>query len=1184
MNAENLDVRLLRFRSRRDESPHVLADALLAAGRLPEALEVAQSGLVESEDDCGLLVLEGRAWFEQGDLPQAQAALLRAAKKHPREKDPYRWLAQVLMKRGEPMRAVQVLDRAISIDPQDRALQQARARADRFARIASEADAPAPAVAPAAPPAPPAVARPRLARPPDHPSVVASPRVAPPRGPLSAPPPPKASVFEPPSAPAVSKPPAAATASPLKAHPRVPPPPVFRAPSAPAPAPSAPVITEVSQARLDEMEDEPTRAYELPPEIATLLEAERSAAGRGATHIVSSSQALPAAHEQRAPSPAALDVLPDATGPFRLDAEEFDDPDDEDDFTRHSVPPAAELQPVDSMEIAADIGIRESQRPRGSTHTTDRLSAVDAAHITTEPTAVQADFAPDQPEAPEDVLGVLRDQGIFEPSGGSSEPWATKREAPRAGNRLGTSLAVGWTVAVLAAGGGYYGWTRFLETRRADARTLIAQAVADAHDGDHERLVAAERRLVQARALDPKSDLAIESLLFVHAARALEDAGGDIGYLRNTIARAERAGAPKGLLLAAQALLFTYDRKTDEARRDAAAALKVGSNDARVLYLVGRLHQRMGEPDAEALLSQASQKDPELSLAWLAQAEIARQMARYDEASQLFEQARGKDHTQLRAELWSVVLATSASSASEQLSKLDSLKNRVEHGSVGDKLLYRLARAGVLLESGDLDGARAAVKEASQIEVQDPELLSLLAERAAATGEHDLAYRAANAATRAAPGNRRYRDALANVLLKRGDGRAVLSALEGLEDKGTWALTMRARAALLSGSREAAEEAKRTLSAHRQSEAGKDDVDAGALLIRLDLRLGANPESLIAAARSLAQKSKDSPLAQAALGETLVLAGQGEAAVKVLEQARKLGSEDADVYYLLGRAHRLTGNAEKAQQSFEGALMIAPSHVQAREALGGLLLDSGDYTAAERMFSTLEKERAGTSATLGMVEALLGRGEVAAAKERVASLSEETKKLPVVQVLMARVAIADRRAGEAVRLLEPLIAEDSELRTADMLALYGDALYAATAVDSAAGAYDAALELDPTHPDALIGRAMAALRAEKLSQVFEWLKAAEQALTTRVRPRAVHATLLTTRGKAHLQQKEFASAKKDLTEAVQIDGAAHEAFFWYAETLAKTKNPGAAEQYTKYIELDPNGEYAARAKKALAPR
>src|SRR4051794_5788705 len=76
MNADNLDIRLLRYRSRRDESPHALAQSLLEAARPREALEVIRLALVDQAPDARLLVLEGRAWFDQSALPEAQDALM----------------------------------------------------------------------------------------------------------------------------------------------------------------------------------------------------------------------------------------------------------------------------------------------------------------------------------------------------------------------------------------------------------------------------------------------------------------------------------------------------------------------------------------------------------------------------------------------------------------------------------------------------------------------------------------------------------------------------------------------------------------------------------------------------------------------------------------------------------------------------------------------------------------------------------------------------------------------------------------------------------------------------------------------------------------------------------------------------------------------------------------------------
>jgi tetratricopeptide (TPR) repeat protein len=180
--------------------------------------------------------------------------------------------------------------------------------------------------------------------------------------------------------------------------------------------------------------------------------------------------------------------------------------------------------------------------------------------------------------------------------------------------------------------------------------------------------------------------------------------------------------------------------------------------------------------------------------------------------------------------------------------------------------------------------------------------------------------------------------------------------------------------------------------------------------------------------------------------------------------------------------------------------------------------------------------------------------------------------------------LAKNTGAEAVKALEPLVKDDSETRTADVLSLLGDALFAADRVDSAAGAYDDALELDAAHPDALVGRAMAALRAEKTKQVNELITRAEAALAARLRPPGLRSKLLLTQAKVDMLTQGYTTAKEKLARAVALDGAPAEAFFWYGEMLAKTKTSGATDQYAKYLERAPNGYYAGRAKKALAPR
>jgi len=99
-----------------------------------------------------------------------------------------------------------------------------------------------------------------------------------------------------------------------------------------------------------------------------------------------------------------------------------------------------------------------------------------------------------------------------------------------------------------------------------------------------------------------------------------------------------------------------------------------------------------------------------------------------------------------------------------------------------------------------------------------------------------------------------------------------------------------------------------------------------------------------------------------------------------------------------------------------------------------------------------------------------------------------------------------------------------------------------------------------------------------------FLQTAEKAMVGRVSTPTQRATLLLLSGKASILEQEYARARDRLAQAVALPGTPAEAHFWYAESLAKTKTPGASESYAKYLELAPRGYYAGRAKKALSPR
>ncbi|MEO0326695.1 MAG: tetratricopeptide repeat protein, partial [Myxococcota bacterium] len=134
---ENLDARLLRFRSDPGgEDAVALAHALLEAKRPREAGEVAKRHLQDAPDHAEALLYLGRAWMDQGDLLRAQKTLLQAARADARSPAPYRWLGEVLLRRGDPERAARVLDKAASLGGPDPAVERLASRAARLARVA----------------------------------------------------------------------------------------------------------------------------------------------------------------------------------------------------------------------------------------------------------------------------------------------------------------------------------------------------------------------------------------------------------------------------------------------------------------------------------------------------------------------------------------------------------------------------------------------------------------------------------------------------------------------------------------------------------------------------------------------------------------------------------------------------------------------------------------------------------------------------------------------------------------------------------------------------------------------------------------------------------------------------------------------------------------------------------------
>ncbi len=1213
---ESLDARLSRFRARRGgESPAALAGALLDAGRTADALEVTALALASHPDDAEALLVDGRARLAAGDLLGAQAALLKAAKVAPHRKDPFRWLGEVLLKRGDPQRAAKVLERALAIDSHDRAIALLHERATRLANIAAGAEPEPPAPSAPAPAEERTVIRTDLTeqlrtmtREADA-AAKKPPQVAPPK-------------------PAGRPPEPALTLS---------------APDAFGADAFEDEATSLAGAAIDDddLDDEPTNIVSAASIAAATAPKRRpkqtlTLGSAGAPPPAGGlADAAPAARPQRAPAASALGMPPKAAAPLpppaalptsprpkappfqppgrgaepaaptppRAKADPFPPPGrGADPFAAPEPPPDPFPPPKAEPELPSYPVMPApslDERPRGPAPEPERPELEEDAF------AVAAPEEPVSLEPPEDValggagredvdavLEMLRAQGLFEPPAGESAQWAPRAEVKKtqaSGTRIGIWLGAAWLLAIGLAVGGWYGWQWWTERRHAQAAELVARAREQAFRGTHADLVDAERLLREARELHPTDLEGPKLLLFVHAQRALEDGAFEAGYLRPSIARAEQLEADSAYLDVARAVLAAAEGGQEQARARLASALEARGSDAAILYVAGRLEQRLGGETALDHLQAAIEADGDLVAPRIALAEVRHDEGQAEEALALLDAVLADAAEHLRAVLWRAFLTSDGEEPAAALAAIARLEEDIdEHGAPTDHVLFELTRARLLRRQGQTAEAGAAVDEALLAGASEPRLLALVATEGRRAGRLLRAEQAARAAVAGAPRNADFKKLLAGIQLARRNGRGALTTLADLDAADPDVLEMRALAALLVGTREALEAAAAGLDAEIEA-SPEASVGLRALRIRTHAQLGDGGGDLLAQARALSADAPGDPAVALALGEAALLARDARTAVDALSQAVLAAPDDSEAHYLLGRAKRLAGDADGAEQALRRAVELTPEHTEAQLALGGLLLDRGDYPAADTLYTSLSssgRSSGGLAVTvagrLGRVEALIGLGRIDDAAVQLEAVRDAARETASARMTAARLALARGRPGDALGELRPLATQEGAGPT--VLALYGDALLAAAQTDPAAEAYAGALAQDSGLPEALLGQAELAVRAERGAEALEGLAQAERALEARIRPPGMRARVLTLRGRAALLERDAGAAREALRAAAALDGAPAEAHFFLGEALADEDAAAARASYERYLELAPEGPFAARARRAIARR
>ena len=92
-----------------------LCDALRGSARAALVQQVGEFSMQRHAGDVSVMLAVARMYLDGSRLSDAQGALVNAGKVAPRDPDVYRWLGEVLLRRGDAERAEKVLERAVQL-------------------------------------------------------------------------------------------------------------------------------------------------------------------------------------------------------------------------------------------------------------------------------------------------------------------------------------------------------------------------------------------------------------------------------------------------------------------------------------------------------------------------------------------------------------------------------------------------------------------------------------------------------------------------------------------------------------------------------------------------------------------------------------------------------------------------------------------------------------------------------------------------------------------------------------------------------------------------------------------------------------------------------------------------------------------------------------------------------------
>jgi len=370
------------------------------------------------------------------------------------------------------------------------------------------------------------------------------------------------------------------------------------------------------------------------------------------------------------------------------------------------------------------------------------------------------------------------------------------------------------------------------------------------------------------------------------------------------------------------------------------------------------------------------------------------------------------------------------------------------------------------------------------------------------------------------------------------------------------------------------------------------------------------------------KQNRKSTLLMSTLGILEMHAGDLEKAQRWLKEAQKGAPADARINASLGNVLRRQGEESQAANAFEQALRYEKGHAESQ--LGGALMaiDSGKYETAESYAKKrIDADPPPSSRQIALAHmayaiALDRAGKKADAnrqQEKAFSLAENNGELRILKarrlllggdvdgaIASTREAISlePNRAGFHVELAKMLMSKPGGAREAvatfeqaintmgespKMLVLLGGAYTANRDFDKAKQTYQKALGLARDKlPEARMGLADLARDQRDFTKALELYEKAKDEYLTSIERQAYAYTEM---GRIYEQQSERGKALEAYRKASETSADYPRPYFFVGRLLAedrdKTNKQKGIEFLNQYLQLAPDGEYAAEAQKLV---